>query len=261
MPGASSADTRRGSSASRRPSPRKLNAITVRKIAVPGTNSSHGKRRQRADAARLVQHVAPRRARLLHADAEKRQHDLAQDVAGNRQRRGHDHVRHRVRQHVPRDDAQPAESERLGRRHVLALAHRQHQAADDARQAGPADERENRDDAEVDLLARQIDREDRAQRDDQIERRDAQQQLGRPHDDRVDEAAEVAGDAAEQQPERERNRDADQARPSARSARRTAAATARRARTNRCRTDRRGPADRRRTGGRRSGSRRAARTR
>src|SRR5688572_33228340 len=34
--------TLRGSSASRRPSPRKLNAMTVTKIAVPGTNSSHG---------------------------------------------------------------------------------------------------------------------------------------------------------------------------------------------------------------------------
>ena len=89
--------TRRGSSASRRPSPRKLKAMTVRKMAVPGTNSSHGKRRQRADAARLVQHVAPRRAGLLNADAEERQHDLAEDVAGNRERRRDDDVRHRVR--------------------------------------------------------------------------------------------------------------------------------------------------------------------
>ena len=35
--------TRRGSSASRSPSPRKLNAMTVTKIAAPGTNSSQGK--------------------------------------------------------------------------------------------------------------------------------------------------------------------------------------------------------------------------
>src|SRR5439155_8835070 len=33
---------RRGSRASRRPSPRKLNAITVRKIATPGDSSIHG---------------------------------------------------------------------------------------------------------------------------------------------------------------------------------------------------------------------------
>ena len=67
---------------------------------------------------------------------------------------------------------------------------------------GPADERENRDDAEVDLLARQIHREDRAKRDDEVERRNAEQQLGQAHDDGVDEAAEVAGDPAQQQPER-----------------------------------------------------------
>ena len=101
--------------------------------------------------------------------------------------------------------------ERLGRRHVVALPHRQHEPADDARKAGPADERQNRDDAEVDLVARQIHRKHRAKRDDQIERRDAEQQLGHPHDRGIDEAAEVAGDPAEQQPERERNRDADQA--------------------------------------------------
>ena len=52
-------------------------------------------------------------------------------------------------------------AERLGGRDELVAADREHQAADDAREAGPPDEREDGDDAEVDLLARQIDRERR----------------------------------------------------------------------------------------------------
>ena len=117
----------------------------------------------------------------------------------------------RVGQDVPGDDPESADAERFGRRDVLVAPDRQHQAADDARQPRPPDEGQNRDDAEIHLLAWQIDREHRAQRDDQVERRDAEQQLGAAHDHRVGHAAEVPGDAAEQQPERERDQDADQA--------------------------------------------------
>ena len=164
--------TRRGSSASRRPSPRKLKAITVTKMAIPGHEQQPRKRRERSNAACLVQHVAPRCARLLHADAEKRQDDLAQDVSGNRQGRRHDHVRHRVRQHVPRNHAKAPEAQRFRRRHVVALAHREHQAADDARETRPADERQDRDDAEVHLMARQVHGKHGAERDDEIQRRE-----------------------------------------------------------------------------------------
>ena len=118
-------------------------------------------------------------ARLLHADAEKRQHDLAEDVAGDRDRGGDDDERPGVGQDVADDDPEAADPERLGGGHELVAANREHEAADDARETGPSDEREDRHDAEVDLLAGEIDGEDGAQRDDQVERRDAEQQLRR----------------------------------------------------------------------------------
>ena len=107
--------------------------------------------------------------------------------------------------------AEAAHAQRFGGGHVLVAPDRQHQPADHARQPRPSDERKDRHDAEVDLLAREVDGKHRAQRDDQIEGGDAQEQFRAAHDHRVGHPAEVARDAAEQQAERERNEDADEA--------------------------------------------------
>src|ERR1043166_9537083 len=174
-----------------------------------GCEEHPGERRQHALAARGVQHVAPARGRGLHADAEEAQEHLTQDVARDRHGRGHDRERHRVRQDVAHDDPQARRPERLGREHVLRLPERQHHATDDPGEARPADERQDRDDREVGLLARQLEREHAAQRHDQVEAGDAQEQLGAAHDEHVDPAADVAAHAAEEEPERERDEDAD----------------------------------------------------
>ena len=126
-------------------------------------------------------------------------------------RGGHDDERPGVRQDVPRDDAEPAHPERLGRRDELVAPDREDETADHAGETRPADERQDRDNPEIDLLAREIDRKDRAQRDDQIQRRNAEQQFRAAHDHRVGHPAEVARDPAEQQAEGERDENADQA--------------------------------------------------
>src|SRR5262245_6693266 len=68
-----------------------------------GNEQQPGEAGERANAAGLVQHVAPRGTRLLHTDPEKRQHHLAEDVTGDRQRRRDNHIGHRVGQDVAGD--------------------------------------------------------------------------------------------------------------------------------------------------------------
>ena len=85
----------RGSRTSRRPSPSRLNESEQRKIARPGIDREP--RRLREVRLRVGEHHAPRRRRRLDAEAEERQHGLADDRRGNRHRRLHDQRRGHVR--------------------------------------------------------------------------------------------------------------------------------------------------------------------
>ena len=94
----------RGSSASRRPSPSRLNDSTSRKIDTPGP---HRHPRRVLDVVlRGVEHAAPARRRRLLAEAEERQARLGDHRGGDRERGLHDQRRHDVGQDVAQRDAQ-----------------------------------------------------------------------------------------------------------------------------------------------------------
>ena len=75
----------RGSSASRRPSPSTLSAMTMPKIIRPGIERHPG--RLREIALGRVEHAAPRRRRRLLAQPQERQARLGDDGRGDREAR------------------------------------------------------------------------------------------------------------------------------------------------------------------------------
>ena len=83
----------RGSSASRSPSPSRLNDSTSRKI--DSARPDRHPRRVVDEVLGGVQHAAPARRRRLLAEAEERQAGLGDDRRGDRQRRLHDQRRRR----------------------------------------------------------------------------------------------------------------------------------------------------------------------
>ena len=91
----------RGSSASRTPSPRKLNASDTTRMAMPGRIVTCGSAAQH-DAA-VGDHRAPVRGRRLHAEAEEAQAGADDDHQSHQRRRVDDDRRKDVRQHVARE--------------------------------------------------------------------------------------------------------------------------------------------------------------
>ena len=85
-----------GSSASRKPSPSRLNASTVKKIASAG-KMRHVRRGQHV-GARGVEHRAPFGRRRLRAHAEERQARRGDDRRADAQREVHDDRRDRARE-------------------------------------------------------------------------------------------------------------------------------------------------------------------
>ena len=137
--------------------------------------------------------------------------------------------------------------ERAGGLDELLLAQRQHLAADDARDVGPVDDRDDHDHdrqpgldqaAEAAVGAGAGRGEAEAQQQD----REGEHDVGQARQQRVDQAAVEAGDQADDRADDHGDAGGDEARP-----------RARRARRRWCARRRRGRAGRRRTGARRSG--------
>ncbi len=133
----------RGFSASCRPSPSRLNASTVSSRAAPGKNMYH--HAESKIVRRVGEHRAPARGRWLNADAEERERRLEEDVRGDDQRAVDDDRRHEVGEDLAEDDPPVRRPQRARRLDELLLAYRQDLAADDARDVGPADERDRED--------------------------------------------------------------------------------------------------------------------
>ena len=95
---------RRGSSASRRPSPNRLKPSTLMVSAMPGARMSHGALNSLAVEG---DHRAPLGQRRLGAEAEERQGGDLEDGAGHAQRAGHDERRQRVREDAAEQDPAP----------------------------------------------------------------------------------------------------------------------------------------------------------
>ena len=93
-------DTRRGSSASRRPSPMKLMDSTARKIAA--AREQRPVRRDVEIVLGVEQHAAPGRDVGREAEAEEGQRRFRDDGGGDIDRAGHDHRAQRVGQDVAR---------------------------------------------------------------------------------------------------------------------------------------------------------------
>ena len=99
----------------------------------------------------------------------------------------------------------------LGGHDEVLLAQRQEPAAHDAGQLGPADQRDDDRDGEVDLDHRPVVRQRGGQPHPQRDGRDRAEDLDDALDDGVEDAAVVAGDAAEQHAQDQADRDAGQA--------------------------------------------------
>ena len=157
------------------------------------------------------QHVAPARARFLDADAEKAQHDFAEDIIRHAQRRRDDDIGKRVRQNVAHDDFQMRLAERAGGEDELLFAQRERHAANHPRHARPADEAQDDDDHGINLRGTHARRKRRAQRNDEIQRGNGHDEFAEPHDDGVRRAGKITGNAADDHAESERQQNADDA--------------------------------------------------
>ena len=133
----------RGSSASRRPSPTRLNANVVRNRASPGKIISQGAHRNAVPASASI---APHEGVPSgNPHAEERESGLEQDVARDDERGVDDDRRGHVREDLPEDDAPVRGSQRARGFHELLLADRQHLAANDAGDVGPPEQPDDQD--------------------------------------------------------------------------------------------------------------------
>src|SRR5574340_818634 len=168
-----------------------------------GQDGETGPQRQpgRRDHQRLGlrQHEAPRRGRRLHAHAEVRKRRLGDDRAADAHGAVHDDRSDRVRQDVPHHYPQVRRAHRARGIHVLVLLHGQDRAAEHARDRRPA---EDADSDEHVLIARAENRQ-QGDREQHVGKRE--EDVRRSHDERVDDAAVVAGDRSEDQPYEERD--------------------------------------------------------
>ena len=106
-----------GSSASRSPSPIRLNASTVIRIARPGNVTTHHARWM--NSQRRGQHRAPLRRRRLRAEAEEAERGGIEDRGREAERRLHDQRRGAVGQHGVEHQPQRAGAGDARRRDVV----------------------------------------------------------------------------------------------------------------------------------------------
>ena len=116
-----------GSSASRRPSPIRLMASTVIRMARPGKVTTHQARRMNSRA--VGEHGAPFRRRRLRAHAEEAERRGVEDGVGEGQRRLHDQRRQAVRQDGHEHQPEMAGAGDLGGDDIFAVLLRHHRGA------------------------------------------------------------------------------------------------------------------------------------
>ena len=144
------------------------------------------------------QHVAPARNRLAHPQTEEGEGHLGQDVLGYQQRRLGQEQADGLGRDVPTDQVEVRCPESAGGEDVAAFARGQDHAPDEPRRAGPVDEADDQHQQQERPGGRDAQRQHRPDREEQVEPRQGQEQLGAPHDDGVDPPAVEAGHGAEQ---------------------------------------------------------------
>ena len=161
---------------------------------------------------RVADHAPPGGRVVGHAEPQEGEVRLEEDVGRDQERRVDDDRRDQVREDLPEHDPQVARTERARGLHELALAQRQRVAAYEPGDVGPGEERDDHDHhaearlqraVEAAVLGRGARRHDPDREQEQRHRED---DVGDPGDDRVDPAAEEAGQDAEDDPHRDRDR-------------------------------------------------------
>jgi hypothetical protein len=163
----------------------------------------HRPPRRVEDLAGVGDLLAPRRRARGHADAQIGQRRLEQDVGRDDERRVDDQRGDEVREDLPVHDPGVGRAHRPRGLDELALAQRQHLAADDAGDVGPAEEPDHVADHQQARLDQptetpvrvQAARRDEAEREEQ--HRKGQDDVHRARDDRVRLASVEAGHDAE----------------------------------------------------------------
>ncbi len=164
----------------------RLSSSVTRKLA--GKTSSQGMLSMASVPS--ADQRAERGLRLLHAEAEIGEEALGDDDLGNGQRRIDHHRADEVGNDVPEDDLErPLPGSACGL-DEFALLDRQRLAAHDARHGQPF-ERADRDEEQIDVAA-----EDHHQDDDEQDVGQRIHDVDEAHHDRIEPAAEIAGDRA-----------------------------------------------------------------
>src|SRR5581483_5130329 len=132
----------------------------------------------------------------LDPEPEERERRLDQDAGRDGKGARDDDGAERVRQDVPEHDARVAGAGRARRLDVFLLAQREEDAAHDAGDACPEEERD--DDRHAPLAPLALERRDGQQHGEQRQR---QHEVGQAHQQVVDQAAEVAGDRTQREPD------------------------------------------------------------
>ena len=220
---------RRGLSASFSPSPIRLSASTVSRMATPGMARQVPGGAQHARPAPIM---LPQLIDVGIAEAEEGRARFDQDRGGDHDRGGDDDRRQGVRQDLAKMMRASAMPRPRAAMHEVPLAQGEELGAHQPRERRPGHDARSRA-----TMVGDRGLSDRHQRRRQARRSESSGRLGEPHQHVVDPAAEIAGDRADH----DADDDARQRRGESRSA-------ATRARRGRCRQRRRGRASRCRAG-------------
>ncbi|QTK82216.1 Hypothetical protein AT6N2_L1445 [Agrobacterium tumefaciens] len=136
-------------------------------------------------------HRTPFRRRRLCAHAEEAEAGGGDDDRAHVERDAHDKARHAERRDMPGDDAPGGSAGQPVGRHEVAAAHRHGLGAGKTRIGWPCSER----DGENGAFNAGLQRRNKGQRED--EARKGQEHIRYPHQHRIDNAAEITGDAAD----------------------------------------------------------------
>src|SRR5215468_1905958 len=170
-------------------------------------NEQPGRQRQRLDVLRLLQEHAPADGGRADAETEEGERGLVDDHHRDGERAGGDDVAQERRHHVAQDDAHPRAAGEPRGQHEVLLAQRQEAAAHFAAKRRPADQRQDHGDGEEHLDRRPVARQGGGQREPDRDGGHRLQELDQALDHLVDEAAEIAGDAAKYHAEDDAERD------------------------------------------------------
>src|SRR6266851_4000432 len=151
------------------------------------------------------EHVAPAWYRRVDAKAEEVKCRFDEDDRTQVEASENDqHVQH-VGQEVADDQANVAGAKGTGGHHEVTRAHRQHLAADESRDASPADRGD--DQRESDCVGLEQDRHE----DEKEDRRDGENDVDEAHEDAVDQPSVVAGHQPNCRADRQRHADGEEA--------------------------------------------------